>query len=158
MGAAMAAAFHEFCHYQALRLCGVQIAGFSVGVNGAVLATAPMERRQEFICALAGPVGSFLLLGLHRWMPVTAVCAGLQGAFNLLPVFPMDGGRVMRCVFGEGIALWAEKMTMILLACAGIYGSVFLKLGCLPLIGAALIILKTAFRKIPCKDGPLGVQ
>lgn len=93
-----AAAVHELCHVLAIRLTGGKIHGFHIGLRGAVLDTSPMGDRQEFFCALAGPIGSFLLTFLFRRFPRLALCGFVQGFFNLLPLWPMDGGRILRAL------------------------------------------------------------
>lgn len=158
LGALLAAGFHELFHYLALRLCGVQIWGLEVGPGGALIKTEPMDRFREFLCALAGPAGSFILVLTYRWFPVVAVCAGMQGFFNLLPLGSQDGGRMLRCVAGARIAAIVEKSILIALILWGIYGFFFLKLGFGILIMVALLIHRAVGRKIPCKDGLLGVQ
>lgn len=163
--AALAAAVHEACHYLVLRLCGVQIYSFSFGMDGARIETEPMEERQELICALAGPVGSLMLLLLIRRMPILALCGGIQGIYNLLPILPFDGGRVVGSILGmicprkrETIMLWVRRGTVTVIAALGIFASVGLKLGFGVLILAFLLIHKAVGRKIPCKDDRKRVQ
>ena len=97
-----AAMIHEVCHILVIIVLKLPIYGLSVGLSGAKIHTAPLLPWQEFICAAAGPVGSFLcVLLVHRW-PMIALCGLVQGSFNLLPIYPLDGGRILRCLL-QGI-------------------------------------------------------
>ena len=72
----------------------------------------PERPKQEFNIAVAGPLTSFLLSGIFylagwfaRGVPMVAVTANWLGqinlilaAFNLVPGFPLDGGRVLRAI------------------------------------------------------------
>ena len=100
-----AACFHELCHYAALRLIGGKILSLQIQANGTTMEIVPLPSEKELICALAGPMGSMLLLLLIQVFPRVALCAGLQGIFNLLPLYPLDGGRAIRC----GLKLIKEK-------------------------------------------------
>ncbi len=88
LSALAAAAFHELCHGAAILLLGGRIWGVRIGAGGAVMETEPLSSGKELVCALAGPAGSLLLVLMFRVFPRVAVCALVQGAFNLLPVFP----------------------------------------------------------------------
>ena len=95
----LAAIIHEMCHILVITAFKLPIYGVSVGLSGAKIHTAPLLPWQEFACAAAGPVGSFLcVLLIHRW-PMIALCGLVQGFFNLLPIYPLDGGRMLRCLF-----------------------------------------------------------
>ena len=98
LAAVTAALFHEFCHYLTLKLCGVPIQGIQLSGGGAVISTGPTTARQELLCAMAGPLGGLCLLPLMRYVPRIAICAAAQSLFNLLPIYPLDGGRILRCV------------------------------------------------------------
>lgn len=98
MAAVLSAAFHEICHLIAIRISGGNVFRICVGFRGTVIKTAPMPSGRELICTMAGPCGSFLLLFLARWMPELALCGLVQGLYNLLPVYPLDGGRMIRCI------------------------------------------------------------
>lgn len=152
---------HELCHVLAIRLCGGRILAVQIGAGGTVIQTEPMDCLQEMLCALAGPLGGLLLLSLARWLPRVAICAGLQSVYNLLPLYPLDGGRALRC--GALLLLppnTAERFFCLVQAgclCAilvlGIYGAFFLRLGLVPMLIAVLLL-----RKIPCKPGQQRVQ
>lgn len=89
---------HELFHYGMLRLCGVRIHRITIGLNGAVMLTDSMEQITELKCAIAGPIGSLSLLLLAKWFPYVAIFGLAQGLYNLLPLFPLDGGRVTVCL------------------------------------------------------------
>ena len=96
LAAVLAATVHECWHYLALRLCGGTVYRIRVGLGKTVMETEPLQGVKELVCAAAGPLGSFSLLLFARFLPATAICALVQGAFNMIPVIPMDGGRIMR--------------------------------------------------------------
>lgn len=164
--AASAAFFHELCHWTAVKLCGGKILRIIIGGNGAVMEVEPMGPGRELVCSLAGPAGGLILLLLSRWLPRTAVCAAFHSVYNLLPVFPLDGGRALRC----GAALFLspssadmfcnqmERFCKAALVLLGIYGTFILQLGLLPIALSVLILIKTSSVKIPCKPGLQEVQ
>lgn len=165
LAALCAAAFHEVCHAVAIHALGGRILGMRIGIGGAAIETELPSRRRELLCALAGPGGSLLLIGTCRLLPKVAICAGIQGIFNLLPIFPLDGGRALRCGLEM---LWPEKAEKIgnrvefaafsLLAILLAAGTLALSLGSGPMLIALLLILKAIFRKKPCKQYQIGVQ
>ena len=165
MAALCAAVFHEICHIAAIRLLGGSVKGIRIGIGGAAIETEVPGRGRELLSALAGPAGSMLLLPLCHLFPKIALCAFAQGAFNLLPIFPMDGGRALRCCAemiapskAETILNFAEISTYltIILHAAGV--TALFSVGILPLFGAILLILKAISRKRPCKRRRIGVQ
>lgn len=150
LAALLAAAFHELCHIAAARLCGCRISGMTIGGGGAVLTAATMSRGRELLCVLAGPLGGLMLLFFSRWSPRTAVCAGFQSLYNLLPMESLDGGRVLRCVSerflpekADIICAAAEGICLISVAVLAVYAAFFLRLGPIPLLLAAAFWLRT---------------
>lgn len=150
----VAAAWHECCHALAVAACGGRIFHLEFGCGGARMETGPLETWQELLCALAGPAGSFLLLLFAPWVPGIALCGLGQGAFNLLPLYPLDGGRVMACLFPR----WHQRGEPIVLAALLIltlWGAAARGWGLLPTVVLALAFLR---RKKPCKSSRFRVQ
>lgn len=109
----LAAAAHELCHLLAVKAMGGRVLRLRVTLGGLLMDTSPMGAGRELVCLLAGPVGALALLVLCRRFPRLAICAMLQSAYNLLPIYPLDGGRALRILFsllgrekGENIALF----------------------------------------------------
>ena len=166
MAGILAAIVHEICHYLAATVFRVRIRGMRIGIGGMLMHMEPMPAGKEFAIAMAGPAGSLLLtLFLRRW-PELAVYGMIQGLYNLIPVYPLDGGRalegVMRMLLPERwIRPAADLIEGILLAALVTVGflSVFVwKLGIIPLLVAVLLVIQRKNRKIPCKWGALKVQ
>lgn len=161
LAALTAAAVHELCHILAIHFCGGQVLDIQIGPGGAVIRTEPMNCAKELLCALAGPVGGFSLLLFARWLPRTAICAGFQSVYNLLPLYPLDGGRALHCfasmafspVTAERLCAVVQTGCLCAVVALGLYGTFRLHLGLLPILAAVLLL-----RKIPCKLGSQRLQ
>ncbi len=113
---------HEFCHSLVARKFGMPMKGITLFIFGGVaeMGDEPPTAKAEFLMAAAGPFSSLVMGGvffvIYRWgtsqdwpTPVTAVTGYLAyincvlAVFNLLPAFPLDGGRVLRSI------LWGLK-------------------------------------------------
>lgn len=141
--------FHELSHSLVARHYGLSIKGITLFIFGGVaeMAEEPKSAKTEFLMAIAGPIASFVLalafyllagFSAGQGLPVSvtgvldylAFINLLLGAFNLVPAFPLDGGRMLRA------ALWywrgdLRQATRIAAASGKGFGMVLIMLGVL---------------------------
>jgi Zn-dependent proteases len=113
---------HEISHSLVARRFGIPMKGITLFIFGGVaeMSDEPPNSKSEFLMAVVGPLSSFLIalvfyeiysFGIQGVWPdpvngvvgYLAMINGLLGAFNLVPAFPLDGGRILRSI------LWKLK-------------------------------------------------
>jgi len=148
---------HELCHSLMARRYGMHMKGITLFIFGGVaeMVDEPPTARAEFMMAIVGPISSIVIGAvfylIYRWgesagwaSPVNGVIYyiayinGLLAAFNLLPAFPLDGGRVLRSILwgAKGNLRWATRISSAVGSAFGI-GLIFL--GVLQFIGGNVI-------------------
>ena len=137
---------HELGHSLTARCFGCDTRCITLTVIGGCASLERMPRKawQEFLTAAAGPLVSFALgiafyvaawiLTTENMLGLVLFCGGhinmVLGCFNLLPGFPMDGGRIFRSVMR--IVFSRAKATYVAMV-VGRVAAVMLVLG--PLLG-----------------------
>lgn len=140
---------HELGHSVVAISLGLPVRSITLFLFGgaAELSAEPKRPRDEFLIAIAGPAVSgilglaFLLLGylapeegavasVSLWLGVVNLSVAV---FNMVPGFPLDGGRVLRSVLWsltgslDRATLWAGRVGMLfgrILIAAGIVSAV----------------------------------
>lgn len=163
--AVLAAGFHEGCHLVAICLLEGHVTGIRIGIGGAEIHCDLPGKGRELVAALAGPVGSLTLLLLARLYPKLGICGAVQGLFNLLPVYPLDGGRALRCIAallcpkqGERMAEQAEGWILLGLMLLAAAGSLWLHWGSGPILLSFWLTRRVILRNNPCKWWRIRVQ
>ena len=152
----VSACVHEVFHISAVLLTGGTVRCVRVMPLCTVIEVERIGCCQEIICALAGPAGSFLLLAVVHYFPLLGLCGLIQGVFNLLPVYPMDGGRALRCILEcafphRAVYMfdWIERITLFLIFLLSLLISVYYSLGSWPVLLCILAIMNALLRKRP---------
>ena len=106
---------HELAHSRVAQAAGMQVSAITLFIFGGVsqLTQEPGKPSTEFRMAIAGPATSLVLGGIFLAIYFTTrdsiePLAGISfwlgyinlilAAFNMIPGFPMDGGRVLRSI------------------------------------------------------------
>lgn len=144
----LAMTVHELGHLGALALCGGRLRGLCLGARGAVIAVEGLSSRQELLCALAGPGAGLLLTAFGRWLPMAALMALGHSTYNLLPIYPLDGGRALYCALapleGRGWR-WTRAVGLgagLCLGALGLYGTLGRTMGPIPALFGGSFFLR----------------
>lgn len=132
LGLFLSIIFHELCHSLVAARYGIPMKGITLFIFGGVaeMDNEPPSARSEFFMAVAGPLASLFLsltfngiahagkmLGWPGTIPVVTSYLGfinlLLASFNLIPAFPLDGGRVLRSILWgwKGDLRWATRIS-----------------------------------------------
>lgn len=118
---------HELAHSVVAKRRGIGIEGITLFVFGGVsrMKGEPASAGDELKMAIAGPAFSFvsaivfwLIAAAAQGTTIAAICSYVAalnlviGVFNLIPGFPLDGGRVLRAIIWKytGNLLYSTKI------------------------------------------------
>ena len=148
---------HEFCHSLVARKSGMPMKGITLFIFGGVaeMSDEPPSAGTEFLIAVVGPLSSLAIAavfwGIYRmgiaadWpQAVNGVVAylsminALLAVFNLIPAFPLDGGRILRSILWgwKGNLRWATRISSSI----GVgFGILLILLGFIRILGGNFI-------------------
>jgi Zn-dependent protease/CBS domain-containing protein len=146
---------HELMHALMAQSLRVPIAGITLFALGGVseMKQEPPSPSAEFKIAIVGPLASLVLAGLFwlLWRALeregpdpsfAAIALYLVGlntvvaVFNMLPAFPLDGGRVLRAIIW-GITKNLKKATYLATRVGRIFAYILISLGAVSLFAGA---------------------
>lgn len=135
---------HELGHSVVAQRYRVPVRSITLFIFGGVaqIAAEPPNAAAEFWIAIAGPIVSFALAGLFglaqstvtsfspllALMKYLAYINGSLGLFNLIPGFPLDGGRVFRAVVW-GLTRNFRRATLVAATTGRIFAFLFILYG-----------------------------
>jgi Zn-dependent protease len=148
---------HEIGHSVVARHYGIPIKGITLFIFGGVaeLQDEPSSAKAEFLVAIAGPLVSVVLALLFFGLATLAqALGGVMGVvgvlsylgsintivviFNMIPAFPLDGGRVLRAGLWKA---WGSlrKATRLTSKIGAGFGFFFIGLGILSFFTVSLV-------------------
>ena len=172
---------HEFGHSLVAMRYGYEIESITLWLFGGVarFTEIPEDWKQEFTIAVAGPIVS-ILVGIVSYVGFVALPLGdpvkfvlgylaltnvALAVFNMLPGFPMDGGRVLRALLARNrpharatqLAAEVGKIFAFLLGLFGLFANLFLvALAFFIYMGASSeaqqTVMKAAFQDVIVRD------
>jgi Zn-dependent protease/CBS domain-containing protein len=181
LGLFLGVLLHEFGHSLVAMRYGYEIESITLWLFGGVarFTEIPENWKQELAIAIAGPVVS-VLIGVVSYVAFVAVPFGdpvlfvlgylaltnvALAVFNMLPGFPMDGGRVLRALLARNrpharatqMAAEVGKVFAFLLGIFGLFANLFLvALAFFIYMGASSeaqqTVMKAAFQDVTVRD------
>lgn len=131
--------WHELGHAFARKKFGAQYSEITIhGLGGYCSGPGSFTRNESVLISAAGPIANFVLVGLAWFLAQTPGMDNfwvrhfvlllfwvnaLLGLFNLLPILPLDGGRIFEAIAGPGkirIVLWTSIILATVIAVGGL--------------------------------------
>ncbi len=137
---------HEYAHIIVMKKKGLKIKNLNFSPLGMrITPTRPISYKDEVTVAAAGPIINIFVFSvlyilsfavkLPYFLSKTAVCNFILGFGNLIPLLPLDGGRILRGI----LYMYAPKVRNKVLIITGVFCS--LLFWCL----GAVVLIKTGY-------------
>ncbi|MCC7168824.1 MAG: site-2 protease family protein [Planctomycetes bacterium] len=146
---------HELGHCVVAQSFGIHVLDITLWPLGGLarLSTFPRSARVEFAVAVAGPAVNFALAvlcllleralpQLSEWLDFAFWINCVMGGFNLIPAFPLDGGRVFRAALARELD-WLAATRVAVRVARGL--AIVLFLAGIAAPGAFSLVLIAAF-------------
>jgi len=144
---------HELCHSLVARSYGIEVLKITLLPIGGVASMSSMPEKpgQEFFISIAGPLFNLLVVAVF-YIPIKSFLGPevlfyrpfstatwpltlsylywinlMLAVFNLIPAFPMDGGRILRALLAQRLGY--QKATKIAVGLGRIFALIFAYLG-----------------------------
>ncbi len=171
---------HELAHSFVGLKMGIEIREISLWLFGGVsdMEEIPKDPNSEIKLSVVGPLTSLVIglgsyaLGMFMWVPTLVFFFAYLGfinvflfAFNMIPAFPMDGGRILRAIFAKRYsyakatkrAADIGKGVAVIFAIIGLFYNIFLLLiAFFVYIGASQesqsVMIRETLEKVKVKD------
>jgi Zn-dependent protease/CBS domain-containing protein len=146
---------HELAHSFAARSRGIGVEDITLFIFGGVarIKAEASTPRDEFLIAVVGPLASLGLAAL-AWLAnalvgeasgplgavlfYTASANAILAVFNLIPGFPLDGGRVLRAIIW-GTTGSVERATRAASMVGHLVGFIFIGIGIFQALGGSIV-------------------
>ena len=150
---------HELGHLLVMKLWKIPVGDVVIGAGGAKIETGTMGHLAELCCAAAGPAAGVAFgLATARLLPQAAVVSVFLSLINLLPVHPMDGGRILRSILCMNMdeakvskitKTVASVVCCVLMICA-CWATIQLQMGIWPIFAALILLCRAGLGNNGC--------
>ncbi len=119
--------FHEYGHLRAMKYFGLKTKGMYLipFVGGLAIGERAKTQWQDVVISLMGPIFGLLmsiafylayLVTENHFIGLVASLSSLINLFNLLPVYPLDGGRAIKAIVFSAKKYWGFALLLSLSA------------------------------------------
>jgi Zn-dependent protease len=156
IGLAVSIVLHELAHSLVARSYELPVRGITLFIFGGVaeMDGEPRDPKAEFLMAIAGPIVSLILAGIFYSIALTAATLAVPGLpgvalyltylnlvlaiFNMVPAFPLDGGRVLRAALWWGTGDF-RRATRAAVISGYIFSAVLIALGVISVLAGNVV-------------------